>query len=368
LYGYNDASAVKKTRDAFIPSGVNFIQAEINSLDTKGKKVETSNGTFEYDKLVISLGCDVHPEDVPGMEDSIGSGVEMFYRLPSALQLQKTLSKIEKGRVVLNIAEMPIKCPVAPIEFVFLADYYFTKKGIRDKVEIVLSTPLPSAFSKPVASGILESAMKKKNIHVVGNFTIAEVDNSKKVIKCFEKTEQPYDLLVAIPPNLGEDFIDEAGIGNGAGYVNTDPHTLKANHAEDIYALGDITNVHTSKAGSVTHFMADVVVENLMLEIEGKNAKPEFDGHSNCFIESGFSKGYLIDFSYDVEPLPGNFPLPVIGPFGLLKDTIMNHIGKMAFRSMYWNKLLRGKPLAPFGLVSNKHIMRGKDPSYLKKN
>jgi len=367
LYGYKDETAVRKDKRKFIPAGVNFTAAEIKKVDHKKKVVETNAGKFEYDLLVIALGCDVHPEEIEGMVDSLGSGVNMFYTLESSMRLQKDLAKMEKGRLIMNIAELPFKCPVAPLEFVYLADYYFTLKGIRDKVEIALVTPMEGAFSKPIASGILGETMRRKNIKVIPKFTIASVDNKKKKITSYEKHEEPFDLLVSIPPNRGADMLDDSGLGNGAGYADVDPHTLKSKKADFIYALGDVTDVKTSKAGSVTHFMADVVIENLMREINGKEPVGDFDGHSNCFIESGFKKGFLIDFNYTVEPLPGKFPVPGIGPFSLLKDTRINHLGKMAFRNLYWTKLLRHKPLAPFGLVGNKMTMTGKDASLLKK-
>lgn len=367
LYGYKDETAVRKDKKKFIPSGVNFIQAEINRVDHKNKIVESNAGKHSYDYLVIALGCDVHPEEIEGMVDAFGSGVNMFYTLDSAMQLQKDLAKMEKGRLIMNIAELPFKCPVAPLEFVFLADYYFTLRGIRDKIEIALATPMEGAFSKPIASGILGETMKQKNIKVIPKFSIASVDNKKKIITSYEKHEETFDLLVSIPPNRGSDMLDDSGLGNGAGYADVDPHSLKSKKADFIYALGDVTDVKTSKAGSVTHFMADVVIDNLMREINGKEPVGDFDGHSNCFIESGFKKSFLIDFNYNVEPLPGKFPLPAAGPFSLLKETKLNHLGKMAFRSLYWTRLVKHKPLAPFGLVTNKMTLRGKNVSLLKK-
>lgn len=367
LYGYKDETAVRKDKKKFIPSGVNFIQAEINRVDHKNKIVESNAGKHSYDYLVIALGCDVHPEEIEGMVDAFGSGVNMFYTLESAMQLQKDLAKMEKGRLIMNIAELPFKCPVAPLEFVFLADYYFTLRGIRDKIEIALATPMEGAFSKPIASGILGETMKQKNIKVIPKFSIASVDNKKKIITSYEKHEETFDLLVSIPPNRGSDMLDDSGLGNGAGYADVDPHSLKSRKADFIYALGDVTDVKTSKAGSVTHFMADVVIDNLMREINGKEPVGDFDGHSNCFIESGFKKSFLIDFNYNVEPLPGKFPLPAAGPFSLLKETKLNHLGKMAFRSLYWTRLVKHKPLAPFGLVTNKMTLRGKNVSLLKK-
>ena len=367
LYGYKDESAVKKSKKKFLPKGVNFIQADIKLIDHKNKKVNTSSGDYNYDILVVALGCDIHTEDVEGLSAAMGKKAFTFYNLDGAMQLQKALADFKKGRLVFNIAEVPFKCPVAPIEFMFLADYYFTKKGIRKDVELVLTTPMPGAFSKPIASGVLSQAMEEKNIKVVPGFDISEVNTEKMEIASYEKGHEPFDILVIVPPNRGADIIDDSGLGNGAGYIDVDPHTLKAKNADHIFGVGDITDVHTSKAGSVAHFMAEVVVENIMRDIKGEPLAPDFDGHSNCFIESGYHKGYLVDFNYDVEPLPGKFPMPLIGPFKLLKDSWFNHMGKMAFRYLYWNRLLKGKKLAPFGLVTNKLTMRGKDTSLLNK-
>ncbi len=366
LYGYTGPEAVRKTKKEFIPSGVNFVSAEVKNIDHTGRKVETTNGNFDYDFLVIAMGCDIHPEDVDGMAEAMGKNVFTFYNLQGAMDFQKALSKMEKGRLVLNIAEIPFKCPVAPIEFVYLADYYFHKKGIRNNVEIILSTPLAGAFTKPIATQVFTKTMEAKNIKVVPNFNIGTVDHANKVIKSHDGQEIEYDLLAAIPPNQGQEVVDDSGLGTGAGYVVVDQETLKSKKAERVFALGDITNVPTSKAGSVTHFMSEILVENLLEEINGREASHHFDGHSNCFIESGFKKAFLIDFNYKVEPLPGKFPVPGIGPFGLLQDTKINHMGKMAFRDLYWNKIIQGKSVAPFGLVTANMKMTGKDSSLLK--
>ena len=365
LYGYNGPEAVRKTKKELLPSGVHFVQGEVKNIDHVKKSVETSNGNYDYDFLVIAMGCDIYPGDVEGMEEAMGKNVFTFYNLHGAMEFQKALAKMEKGRLVLNIAEIPFKCPVAPIEFVYLADYYFHQKGIRDKVEIILSTPLAGAFTKPIATSVFTKAMESKNIKVVPNFNIGEVDHQNKVIKSHDGQEIEYDLLAAIPPNQGPAVVDDSGLGTGAGFVVVDQETLKAKKADHIYAVGDVTNVPTSKAGSVAHFMSEFVTENLLAEIHGKEPHGKFDGHSNCFIESGFKKAYLIDFNYKIEPLPGKFPIPVIGPFTLLGDTKINHLGKMAFRNMYWNKILKGKDPS-MGMVSANMTMTGKDDSLLK--
>lgn len=244
--------------------------------------------------------------------------------------------------MVVNVSEMPIKCPVAPLEFLFLADWFFHEREIRDQVEIVYATPLDGAFTKPRASEILGGMLEKKRINLEPNFNIGEVDNKKQAIRSWDEREIPYDLLISIPTNMGAEVIGRSGLGDELNFVPIDKHTLQSSAWENIWVIGDAGNAPTSKAGSVAHFMLDVLIDNMLRHMEGLEPIAEFDGHANCFIESGFEQGILIDFNYDVEPLPGKYPLPGLGPFSLLKESPANHWGKMMFRWMYWNILLKG--------------------------
>ena len=285
------------------------------------------------------------------MAEQMGRGAHTFYTLDGALAMQAPLAAMTEGRLVIDIAEMPIKCPVAPLEIAFLADYFFRQKGVRDRIEISLVTPYTGAFTKPNANRILSKVADKKGIKVVPNFAVSAVDAANKQIRTFDGRTVDYDLLCAIPPNLGPAVIDDSGLGDGAGYAITDPRTLRSRKAERIYLLGDNTNVATSKAGSVAHFEAETVVENVLREMEDKPPLSTFDGHANCFVETGDHKAMLLDFNYDIEPLEGSFPLPYAGPFSLLEESYLNHMGKLAFKWVYWNLLLPGHlpnvPLLP---------------------
>ena len=364
LHGYEEASDVTQPIKKPLPDGVDFVSAEVTGIDYAANKVETTAGEFGYDWLILAMGCRVDPTAVEGLPEAMGSSAHTFYELEGALALQKALDGFKEGKLVLNIAEMPIKCPVAPIEFVFMADYYLNLKGIREATEVELVTPLTGAFTKPVATAALNDIAAAKNIKIIPNFEVASVDSEKKVISSFSGEKVEYDILASIPPNVGPDVIDDSGLGNGAGFALTDPHTLKSKKADNIYVLGDNTDVPTSKAGSVAHFEAEVVEANILREISGQPPHPDFDGHSNCFIESGFGKALLIDFNYEIEPLPGAFPLPKMGPFSLLKETRLNHWGKLAFKQVYWNLLLTGHlpgdPLLPSAMS-----LEGKDVSLL---
>jgi sulfide:quinone oxidoreductase len=360
LYGYEQRSDIARDIREPLPKSANFVKAVVELIDHENRRVKTTAGDFDYDWMISTLGCRIAPEEVAGMAEAMGDKVHTFYTLDGALDFQKALDTMHSGKLVINIADMPIKCPVAPIEFAFLADYYFHLKGIRADVEISLVTPFSGAFTKPNANRILTKIAEQKQITVIPNFSIERVDAQQRRIHSFEGDSVEYDLLCAIPPNLGPKVIDDSGLGDGTGYGLTDPRTLKCKKAERIYFMGDNSNVATSKAGSVAHFEAETVVENLMREMEGRKPLPSFDGHANCFIESGYHKALLLDFNYDMEPLEGSFPMPAVGPFSLLKETYMNHIGKIAFDWVYWHMLLPGYlPMVP--LLPSQMNFVGKD-------
>jgi sulfide:quinone oxidoreductase len=253
---------------------------------------------------------------------------------------------------------MPIKCPVAPLEFVFLADAFFSERGMRDRVEMTYVTPLDGAFTKPVAAKHLGGMLAEREISVETDFMTMQVDGERNVLVSYDEREVPYDLLVTVPVNMGADFVDRSGLGDELNHVEVDRHTFLSVDHDNVFALGDASNIPTSKAGSVAHFAVDVFVDNFLEHIAGRPMARQFDGHANCFIESGNGKGLLIDFNYDVEPLPGKYPLPGIGPFSLLKETEANHWGKLMFKWTYWNVLLPGRELPLPAQMS----MAGKDP------
>lgn len=344
---YNESDVVKPKKN-FFPKGVNIIYAKIDKIVTDENKVllENSEKILDYDFLIIATGTRIAPEETPGLlGDLWRKEIFDFYTIEGAVALAKYLETWKGGKMVVNITELPYKCPVAPLEFIFLADAYFKRKGMRDKVEISLVTPLPGVFTKPIATQMLSKVVEEKNIKVIPDYNVAEVDNAAKKIIDYAGTGVEFDLLVTIPTNKGDDMIERSGLGDDLNFVPTDKFTLQAVGHSNIFVIGDAANLPTSKAGSVAHFAAEVVVENLLCAIEGKPLQAKFDGHANCYIVTSYSKGTLIDFNYDTEPLPGVYPYPVIGPFGLLKDTRLNYFGKMFFKWMYWNLLLPGRSL-----------------------
>jgi len=345
-FGIYRPEDIVRSRSEFMSKGIDFVVDEIVAVDTDRKTVETTAGRYDYDKIIVSTGVDIAPEEVPGMMEGWQKTIFDFYTLAGAINLEKALRSFRSGTLLLNIAEFPFKCPVAPLEFVYLADWYFTQKKLRDQVEIHLVTPLPGAFTKPKASAFFTKLIERKNIRVTASYDLAEVKAADRKIVSAGGEEIGYDLLVSIPPNVGARYLVKSGVAmDEVGYVKTDNHTLKAEQHQDMFVLGDTTTLPTSKAGSVAHFSAEILVENFLREINGEELQPDFDGHANCFIETGFEKAALIDFNYEYEPLPGKFPLPGLGPFSLLGESKANHWGKMMFKWVYWNKLVTGEEM-----------------------
>ena len=351
---------VKKKGKNFIPKGVQYIQEKIELINPKTNEVMLANEErLNYDILIVATGTKIAPQETEGM---LGAewhkSIFDFYTYEGAKALRDKLREWKGGKLVVHITEMPIKCPVAPLEFAFLADTYFKDKGMRDQVEITYVTPLDGAFTKPKATKALHHLLEEKGIKEVTNFNIERVDHANNKIIDYADTEVEYDLLVTTPTNMGDELIARSGMGDELNFVPTHKHTLQSKDYANVFVIGDATNLPTSKAGSVAHFEAEILEENILRYIKGEPLKEEFDGHANCFVETGGGKALLIDFNYTQEPVEGKFPIAGIGPLSLLKENRMNHMGKLAFRWIYWNMLLKGISI-PF--VTAKMSEKGKE-------
>ena len=357
---------VQKKGKKFIPKGVKYIQEKIDIILPEDNLVRLDTGeSLGYDILIIATGTKIAPEETEGMNGpNWHKNIFDFYTFEGAKGLRNKLRKWEGGKLVIHITEMPIKCPVAPLEFAFLADSFFKSKNMRDKVDITFVTPLDGAFTKPKATKALHYLLEEKGIKEVTDFNIERVDYENNKIIDYADVEVEYDLLVTVPTNMGDDLIARSDMGDDLNYVPTNKATLQSLAHENIFAIGDATNLPASKAGSVAHFEAEILTENIQRYIDGRELKEEFDGHANCFIETGNGKALLIDFNYSHEPVEGTFPFPGVGPLSLLKESRMNHMGKMAFRWIYWNMLIKGIHI-PF--VSATMSEKGKNLETIKK-
>lgn len=342
-----------RSRPRQLHAGIGYHRADVRRVDVDHDRVLLDDGaTLPYDVLVIATGARLLPEETDGLTGpGWGESVHTFYDHAGATALAGALAGFRGGRLVVNVVDLPIKCPVAPLEFCFLADWYFQYRGIRDRVSLTYVTPLDAAFTKPVAAQALAGLLAEKGIELVTEFNTGSVhgaDGSDRRLVSFDGREVPFDLAVVVPLHGGAAYVDASpGLGDELGFVPTDPHTLQSTVRPNIFVIGDAAALPASKAGSVTHFEGETLVRNVARFLAGQEPLAGFDGHANCFVETGFGKALLIDFNYDTEPLPGHYPASVGLP--LLKESRLNHLGKLMFAWLYWHRLLPGRDIPGVG-------------------
>lgn len=347
------AGGLVRSRRRQLHAGVGYHQVGVRRVDVDHDRVHLDDGTtLPYEVLVIATGARLLPEETDGLTGAgWGESVYTFYDYAGATALAGALSRFQGGRLVVDVVDLPIKCPVAPLEFCFLADWYFRDRGIRDNVSLTYVTPLDAAFTKPVAAQALAGLLAEKGIELVTEFNTGSVygaDGSDRRLVSFDGREVRFDLAVVVPLHGGATYVDASpGLGDELGFVPTDPHTLQSTVRPNIFVIGDAAALPASKAGSVTHFEGETLVRNVARFLAGQELLAGFDGHANCFVETGSGKALLIDFNYDTEPLAGHYPAAVGLP--LLKKSRLNHLGKLMFAWLYWHSLLPGRDIPGVG-------------------
>ena len=283
----------------------------------KGEVTTESGRTHQYDYLVLATGSRIMPQTVPGMAE----GAHWFYDLEGARKMRAALQEFEGGKIVVN-ANAPHKCPVAPLEITFMLHDYLKGKGLLEKSEITYTYPIGRLHAlEPVAEWTVPE-FDRLGIKSETFFNTKEVDPEKKTITSEEGSTLPFDLLVTIPPHQGAEVIESSGLGKG-GWVPTNTKTLHREGSENVFVVGDTTNIPISKAGSTAHFEADTLVDNLVsLVSEGRMAR-DYDGKVFCFVETGMRTGTYVWFNYTTPPNPG-------------PPSQMVHWSKLAYNRLYW--------------------------------
>ena len=297
---------------------VPYIIDPATNIDVDGGKVTTKSGkSYPYDYLVIATGSRIAPENIPGMKE----GAHWFYDLDGARKMRKALKDFEGGKIVINV-NAPHKCPVAPLEITFMLRDYLMEKGLWEKSELTYTYPIGRLHALEPVAHWAKPEMDKAGIKYETFFNTASVDAEKKTITSEEGVTLDYDMLVTIPPHMGSQVILDSGLGDG-GWVPTDRDTLLREGSDNVFIVGDTTNIPISKAGSTAHFEADTIVDNLVSLIsEGEWAR-NYDGKVFCFVETGLSEGTYVWFNYTTPPNPG-------------PPSQMIHWFKLAYNRLYW--------------------------------
>ncbi len=312
--------AVRPVAD-LVDSRVTHRLATVTGVDTDAKRITVADGRrIRYDHLVLSTGCRLVPEETPGLAE----GGHEFYSAEGAEALRDELAGFTEGHLVLSVIGVPHMCPAAPLEFVLIADDWFRERGLRDDVDITYTYPIQRAHGIKSLADWATEQFEERDIELRTFCNPETVDPDAKVLHTMENEEISYDLLVAIPPHAGNEMVADAGLGDD-GWVDVDRHTLEANaaNAEDAYAIGDVADVPTSKAGSVAHYQAGVVAARIASRVRGETPTAVYDGKTICFVESGTEEATFVEFGYGDEP--------AVPP---ASKTL--HWSKLAYNESYW--------------------------------
>jgi len=283
-------------------------------------------GSLDWDYLVLATGARLVHDQIPGLVE----GSHEFYSLEGAQRLREALRRFDGGRVLVGVAGVPYKCPPAPVEFVFMLDEYLRKRGIRDKSEVMLLSPLNRAFTIESASKVIQPIMERRGIGLTTFFNVEEVDPSSGVVSSLEGEKAEYDLLVLVPPHKGQQIVIDSALADGPGWLPTDRHTLEVEGQDRIFAIGDATNLPISKSGSTAHFEAPVVASRIASLVRGTAPKENYGGRVMCFLETGNRKATVLRFDYEHPPAP---PQP----------NNVWHAAKWMFNRLYWETVPQGR-------------------------
>jgi len=313
----------RHVKSVLVP-GINFIKDEVSRVDLNNRIVYTMSGKqLNYDYLVISTGARLDLDSVPGIK-----GVDHFYSLDAALRLRDKITKFEGGNIVVTVGGLPYKCPPAPLEMTFLLESYFRKIGKRNNVEITYAYPLPRVFTIQNVSDVTAKLLEERGVKTSLMFNVESIDTEKREIKSIEGETLKYDLAIVIPPHKGAEVIEKSGIGDEEGWIPTDKYTLNIKGHDDAYAIGDATNIPTSKAGSVADFEAAVVVSRIVDDLQGVKPNKVYDGRTICFLVTGIGEGTMLVFDYNNMPNP---PPPSFACYWT----------KLAYNKLYWSMTVK---------------------------
>ena len=318
-FGRMAAQDLYQDQASLLEHGISFHVDPVKTFDLDNNRVETESGvSHEYDYLAVCTGSRPIPESVPGLAEN-GHHV---YDVEAAEKTFNALREFEGGRVVI-VTGVPHKCPMVPLELTFMMYDYFKDRGILDKVNLFYAYPIGRLHSLENVAKWAQSEFDQMGVEYETLFNVKEVDGDKQQVHSEEGSIVDYDLLITIPPHNGMEVISDNDLGAG-GWIPTNPKTLQMEGRENVFVLGDTTNIPISKAGSTTHYEAEALGENLASLVRLGTMVREYEGKVFCFIEAGKDRATYASFDYKHPPQPQ-------------APTQMIHWFKLAYNKLYWN-------------------------------
>ena len=319
-FGQREPADGRRPLDDLVDDAVDLRIDRVTAIDTEAQRLQFDGTTpsVGYDHLVLATGSTLEPEQIPGLAE----GGHDYYSESGSTALRDELLEFTEGHLVLSVIGSPHMCPAAPLEFVFMADDWFRERGLREDVDITYTYPIQRAHGIQSVADWASEVFAERDIRLETFFNADEVDPDDGVLHSMEGKELDYDLLVGIPPHVGSDLVTAAGLGDD-GWADVDRHTLESTHAEDVFVIGDLADVPTSKAGSVAHYEAGTVADRLASRVRGQVPTATYDGKTVCFIESGMDEATFLEFEYGSEPTVRAPSKPI-------------HWAKLGYNESYW--------------------------------
>jgi sulfide:quinone oxidoreductase len=329
--GGERAANLQRPERGLLDPRVTLVVGEVTKVDERGRTIHLSDGQrLGYDYLVLATGSRIVPETI----DYFVSEAYHFYTAEAASRLRSALDAFDGGRIVIGIAGMPYKCPPAPLEVAFLIESELRERGLRENSDLHFCSPIGRAFTIETVSEMATPILESRGIELHTFFNVEAIDPIRKVVQSLEGEELPYDLLILVPPHKGAQFLIDSGLAPApGGWLPTNRATLQVGGRQEVFALGDATDLPLSKAGSTAHFEAPVVVERIVAAVEGRQVDPrrgDYLGKVMCFFEIGDGKGTVLQFDYEHPPKPP-------------KPNQLWHLGKIVFNKTYWHTVPKGR-------------------------
>ncbi|MDG6939247.1 MAG: NAD(P)/FAD-dependent oxidoreductase [Nitrososphaerota archaeon] len=323
-FGLEQPSDLVKSEEQLLSPKARLMQGkagEITKIDVANHALNTGDGkSHPYDYLVMATGSVLDWDLVPGLKESMLS----VWDMEGAQRHLAALRGFQGGTIVVNVARLPHKCPVGPLEETLMLEDYLRRRGLRDKTELVYAYPIPGVFGIPNVNKVMTRIYEERGIRVVSPFTVKAVDPQGKTIESNEGEKLKFDLLLGVPPHMGSKVVGDSAVGDRRNWVPTDKFSLQMKDHSDVFVMGDTTDIAISKAGSTADFESYVVADNVANGIRGSDVRKEYDGSVFCFIATGMSTATYIRFNYNTPPVP---PPP----------SGVNWWSKIAYNKLYWS-------------------------------
>ncbi len=307
MTGLRKPDKIRRPLDLLDKQGIEVVQGEIEKLEPAERKVVVDGRALAGDYLVISLGADLAPEAIEGLAEAGHN----LYTLAGAESLRDALREFRAGQLVVLTAAPAYKCPAAPYEAAMLLEYDCRKRRVRDDVQIDLyaAEPGPMGVAGPEISAAVRGMVEAKGVGYHPGHQVTSVDSEARTLTFAGGSTVAFDLLAYVPPHRAPSVVREAGLLGESGWIPVDRHTLQTGH-EGVFAIGDITGIPLAlgkplpKAGVFAHGQAEVVANNIAHAITGKGKPKRFEGHGECFIETGDGRAGMGRGNFYAEPLP----------------------------------------------------------------